>query len=52
MAPLPPEGEVAFVGSPAEAADGVDFVQESAPERLELKQGLLRRPQRPPRRRS
>ena len=43
MTPLPPEGTLTFVASPEEAAEGVDFVQESAPERLELKQDLLRR---------
>lgn len=41
LAPLPSEGELTFVGSPEEAAAGVDFVQESAPERVELKQRLL-----------
>ena len=40
-APLPPEGALTFVGSPAEAVTGVDFVQESAPERIELKRSLL-----------
>jgi carnitine 3-dehydrogenase len=40
---LPREGSLTFVSSPEEAADGVDYVQESAPERLELKQDLLRR---------
>jgi carnitine 3-dehydrogenase len=39
--PLPAEGRVTFVDSPAEAATGVRFVQESAPERVELKQRLL-----------
>jgi carnitine 3-dehydrogenase len=39
--PLPPEGLLRFVDSPEEAATGVQFVQESAPERVELKQGLL-----------
>ncbi|MGD9998770.1 MAG: carnitine 3-dehydrogenase [Ilumatobacteraceae bacterium] len=43
MPALPPEGTLTFVGTPEEAATGVDFVQESAPERLELKQELLRR---------
>jgi carnitine 3-dehydrogenase len=43
MSPLPPEGTLTFVATPEEAAIGVDFVQESAPERLELKQDLLRR---------
>ena len=40
---LPPEGTLTFVATPEEAATGVEFVQESAPERLELKQMLLRR---------
>jgi carnitine 3-dehydrogenase len=39
--PLPAEGTVTFVDSPEEAASGVQFVQESAPERVELKQRLL-----------
>lgn len=39
--PLPPEGTVTFVGTPEEAATGVQLVQESAPERLEIKQRLL-----------
>jgi carnitine 3-dehydrogenase len=41
--PLPPEGMLTFVATPEEAATGVQFVQESAPERMELKQMLLRR---------
>ena len=41
--PLPAEGTLTFVATPEEAATGVDFVQESAPERMELKQELLRR---------
>ena len=40
---LPTEGTLTFVATPEEAANGVDFVQESAPERMELKQELLRR---------
>jgi len=40
-APLPTEGSWRIVGSVAEAVQGADFVQESAPERLELKQSLL-----------
>ncbi len=40
---LPPEGTLTFVDSPEEAATDVQFVQESAPERMELKQMLLRR---------
>lgn len=43
MPALPPEGSITFVGTPEEAAEGVDFVQESAPERLDLKQMLLGR---------
>jgi carnitine 3-dehydrogenase len=43
LAPLPQEGTITFVSSPEEAVTGVDFVQESAPERLELKQELLAR---------
>ena len=43
MPALPPEGTLTFVATPEEAADGVDFVQESAPERIELKQMLLQR---------
>jgi carnitine 3-dehydrogenase len=41
MAPLPAEGELVFVRSVEEAAAEVDFVQESAPERLDLKAALL-----------
>jgi len=41
MAPLPPEGEPTFVTSPQDAVVGVDFVQESAPERLDLKRSIL-----------
>jgi carnitine 3-dehydrogenase len=40
---LPAEGTLTFVATPEEAATDVDFVQESAPERMELKQTLLRR---------
>ena len=43
MAPLPREGTITYVSSPEEAVTGVDFVQESAPERLQLKQELLAR---------
>ncbi|MFZ4717838.1 MAG: carnitine 3-dehydrogenase [Ilumatobacteraceae bacterium] len=43
MPALPPEGTLTFVATPEEAATDVDFVQESAPERMELKQMLLRR---------
>jgi carnitine 3-dehydrogenase len=41
LAPLPPEGSVVLAGSPEEAVEGADFVQESAPEREDLKRGLL-----------
>lgn len=41
LAPLPPEGALTHVVSPEEAVEGVDFVQESAPEREELKRALL-----------
>ena len=41
--PLPAEGTLTFVATPEEAATGVQFVQESAPERMELKQMLLQR---------
>ena len=40
---FPTEGTLTFVATPEEAAAGVDFVQESAPERLEMKQSLLQR---------
>ena len=38
---LPAEGALTVVATPAAAAAGVQLVQESAPERLELKQALL-----------
>ena len=41
LAPLPNEGTIKFVNTPEDAVIGVDFVQESAPERVELKQELL-----------
>ena len=40
-APMPTEGKVRVVRSVAEAVDGVQFVQESAPEREDLKRALL-----------
>jgi carnitine 3-dehydrogenase len=43
LAPLPPEGALTHARTPAEAVDGADFVQESAPERLGLKRELLGR---------
>ena len=41
LAPLPPEGELRLVDSVADAVAGVELVQESAPERVELKRELL-----------
>src|SRR5436305_7331595 len=41
LAPLPPEGELRFVDSVAEAVAGAELVQESAPERPGLKRELL-----------
>ena len=41
LAPLPPEGELRIVDSVEEAVAGADLVQESAPERVELKRELL-----------
>jgi len=46
LAPLPKEGKITFVATPEEAVTDVDFVQESAPERVELKQELLARASR------
>ena len=40
-APLPPQGSLTRVATPQEAATGVQFVQESAPEKPELKRSLL-----------
>jgi carnitine 3-dehydrogenase len=39
--PLPARGALTFVGSPEEAAEGASFIQENAPERLDLKRELL-----------
>jgi carnitine 3-dehydrogenase len=41
LAPLPPEGRLELVDTVEEAAEGVDLVQESAPERETLKTDLL-----------
>ncbi len=41
VAPMPTEGTATVVGSPAEAAAGVQFIQESAPEREDVKCALL-----------
>ena len=46
LAPLPIEGKITFVETPEDAVTDVDFVQESAPERVELKQELLARASR------
>ena len=46
MAPLPPRGKLTFAGSIAEAVADADWIQESVPERLELKQKVLRRDRR------
>ncbi len=42
LAPLPQPGRLRFAGSIAEAVAGADLVQESAPEREDLKRRLLR----------
>jgi carnitine 3-dehydrogenase len=41
LAPLPPEGELRLVDSVEDAVAGSELVQESAPERIELKRALL-----------
>ncbi len=41
LAPLGAEGTLTFVSTSEEAGEGVDFVQESAPEREDVKRGLL-----------
>ena len=41
LAPLPQEGELRFVDSVEEAVAGAELVQESAPERVDLKRALL-----------
>ncbi len=41
LMPTPPEGALTFVGSAEEAASSVGFVQESAPEREDIKRRLL-----------
>ena len=47
-APLPTEGTVTLVAMPEEAATGVQFVQESAPEKEGLKRALLAAASLPP----
>jgi carnitine 3-dehydrogenase / betainyl-CoA thioesterase len=39
--PLPPEGRLTVTASPAEAARGAEFIQESVPEREALKRDLI-----------
>ena len=41
LAPPARQGRIAIAGDIAEAVDGADFVQESAPERMEIKRALL-----------
>ncbi|MGK6314659.1 carnitine 3-dehydrogenase [Neorhizobium sp. DT-125] len=41
MAPLPPKGKVTFCTSLKEAVQGADWIQESVPERLELKRDII-----------
>jgi carnitine 3-dehydrogenase / betainyl-CoA thioesterase len=41
LAPLPAEGAVTLAATPEEAVAGADFVQESVPEREDLKRALL-----------
>jgi carnitine 3-dehydrogenase len=41
MIPIPPEGRLTFAATPEQAVEGADFVQESAPEREDLKRELL-----------
>jgi carnitine 3-dehydrogenase len=41
MAPLPPKGKLTFCSTLEEAVQGADWIQESVPERLDLKRGVL-----------
>lgn len=41
QAPLPPEGKLTFTQSLEDAVKDADWIQESVPERLELKRGVL-----------
>ncbi|MDX3925023.1 MAG: carnitine 3-dehydrogenase [Shinella sp.] len=41
MAPLPPKGKLIFCKSLQEAVEDADWIQESVPERLELKRGVI-----------
>ncbi|MBA3039077.1 MAG: carnitine 3-dehydrogenase [Alphaproteobacteria bacterium] len=40
-APLPPRGKLTFARSIEEAVDGADWIQESVPERVDLKRNVL-----------
>ncbi|NSY19260.1 carnitine 3-dehydrogenase [Neorhizobium sp. AL 9.2.2] len=41
MAPLPPRGKLVFCPTLEEAVAGADWIQESVPERLDVKRGVL-----------
>ena len=41
MAPLPPKGKITFTATLEDAVADADWIQESVPERLELKRGVL-----------
>lgn len=41
MAPLPPRGKLTFINSIEEAVKGADWIQESVPERIDLKRGVI-----------
>ncbi|WP_117193432.1 carnitine 3-dehydrogenase [Rhizobium terrae] len=41
MAPLPPRGKLTFCRTVEEAVQGADWIQESVPERLELKRNVI-----------
>jgi carnitine 3-dehydrogenase len=41
LAPRPPEGRLELVATAEDAVEGVDFVQENAPEREDLKRAIL-----------
>lgn len=41
QAPLPPAGKIGWAKSIAEAVDGADYIQESIPERLDLKHRII-----------
>lgn len=41
QAPLPPAGKIVWAKSIAEAVDGADYIQESIPERLDLKHRII-----------